>query len=297
MVDHDPIPESTLEQAKAAYKIVCPTEWAVKQFYTHGLDALHIPFGIDTKVFKPSQDKAADKVWLNKRSVSFSRSSYTDIDEDSFVVVVNGANKDPYRKAFSRVFIATQLFLEQNPDAKKDFRLYIHSWMRMARDIPHGASVLHVEEYCRGCSDYHALCGVPDNEMSRIYGAADVLMHLSQAGGFEIPVLESLSCGVPPICSDFINMHELAAGHSWLVPCKTRYFTPLDSTACIVDEFKAAEALEDAYNHPEKREKLGQKGRKHALQFDWSKVNPLWYRLFDGMIEESRYKPLKERQL
>lgn len=120
---------------------------------------------------------------------------------------------------------------------------------------------------------------------------------LVKRGGFELPILEAMSCGVPPICSDFINMHELAEGCGWLVPCKTKFFTPLDSTACIADEYKAAEALEDAYNNPDKVKRLGELSRKKALQFDWSRINPLWHRLFDSMIEERRYKPLETRKL
>lgn len=299
MVDHDPIPEGTLLQAKAAYKVVTPTKFGVAQFKKFGVEATRIPFGVDTNIYKPVNEETQRryKNMLGKRSLPFNIANQTQIDEDSFVIVVNGANKDPYRKAFTRMFLALQIFLQNNPDAVKDTRMYVHSWMKQSRDIPHGAKILYVDQYCRGTHDFHNLCGIPKPVMARIYGAADVFFHLSQGGGFEVPILEAMSCGKPVIGSDFVGMTDLIKGHGWLVPPKTKYFTPLDALQCIADEFKAAEALEYAYNHPGQRKKFGEAGRKFALDFDWSKVNPQWHNLFREVVEEISYKPLAARKL
>lgn len=299
MVDHDPIPESTLLNAKEAYKIVTPTKFGVQQFKNHGVEAIRIPFGVDTKNYRPftEEEKRENKNNLGKRSVVFNVHNQTDIDEDKFVIVINGANKDPYRKAFTRMFLALQIFLQNNPDATKDVRVYVHSWMKQARDIPHGAKILQVDQFCRGTADFHNLCGIPQHIMAKIYGAADVFFHLSQGGGFEVPILEAMSCGVPVIGSSFVGMTDLVKGHGWLIPPKTKYFTVLDALQCIADEYKAADALEDAYNHPEKRKKFGEAGRKFALQFDWTKINPMWHKLFDDIIDEISYKPLETRSL
>ncbi len=298
MVDHEPIPEATLLQAKEMYHIAVPTMYGYNQFKQNGVENVsYIPFGIHTDVFKPSQDKRADKAWLGKRAVPFNINNQTPIDEDSFLIVMNGANKDPYRKGFTRMFIALQIFLSNNPDAVKDTRVYCHSWMKMARDIPHGAKTLHVDQYCKGPADYHQLCGVPEQAMNRIYGAADVFMHLSEGGGFEIPILEALCCGDPVIATDFVGMSELVRGHGWAVPTKTKYFTPLDALQGIAEEYKAADALEDAYNHPEKRRGFGDAGREFALGFDWRLVNERWYELFEGFRRDWSTKPLESRKL
>ncbi len=313
MVDHDPIPEKTLQQAQAAYKVVVPTRHGEEQFRSRGIDCEYIPFGINTEIMCPSEDKRADKVWLNKHAVPISEHSKTDIGADDFLLVMNGANKDAYRKGYPRMLTAIQIFLANNPDVH-DFRYYIHSWAILARDLPHLARVLQIEKYGRICSDYHNLTGVPEKDMPRIYGAADVFMHLSEGGGFEIPVLEALSCGVPVIGSDFIGIGELVKGHGWLIPpikgekrflsgvkrevqAKSLYFDPLDALQQIDDEYVAAEALEDAYNHPEKLSGFGKEGRVFALNFDWGLVNPMWLRLFEEVREERRIAPLEARRL
>jgi glycosyltransferase involved in cell wall biosynthesis len=133
--------------------------------------------------------------------------------------------------------------------------------------------------------------------MAKLYGAADVFMHLSEGGGFEVPILEALSCGVPVIGSDFVGMNELIKDHGWSIPMKTRYFSALDSTQGIVDEYKAADALEDAYNHPEKREAYGKAGREFALGFDFDKVNEQWIGFIEGIRRETMYKPLEQRKI
>ena len=297
MVDHEPIPEATLIQAAVAYRVVTPTLFGVEQFRKYNVDAWHIPFGVNTETYAPPENKKECKTWLNDRSVVLDPNNNTRISEDSFVIVMNGANKDAYRKGFMRMFSAIQIFLHNNPDAQKNLRVYVHSWMKQARDIPHGAKTLHIQHLCRGTDDYHNLCSVPESAMAKIYGAADVFMHLSEGGGFEVPILEALSCGVPVIGSDFVGMGELVEGHGWSVPMKTKYFSPLDALQGIADEYKAAEALEDAYNHPEKRIKFGEAGRQFALDYDFKHVNAKWIEFFEDIRGETGYTPLETRLL
>lgn len=298
MVDHDPIPEATAICAAQAYKTITPTHYGVEQLKQNGVESHYIPFGIETKTWRPSkgpEEKASDKNWLNTRSVPFQMGTSAEINEDTFLIHLNGANKDPYRKDFMRFFIALQLFLQNNPEARRDTRVYVHSWMRLARDIPHGAKVLQVHDVCRASADYHMLCGVPDPAMARIARAADMFVHPTQGGGFEIPVLEALSCGIPVAAQDFVGLPELVEGNGWLIKPKTKYFSPLDATQSIADEFLLADAIEDAYNHPKKRESLGKKARTHALQYDWKHVNPMYLDLIEEIYEEIRYRPLSER--
>ena len=295
MVDHDPIPESTLIQAKVAFRVVTPTLFGLKEFARNGVEAYYIPFGIDTEVFKPLKEKKKLKPWLGKRGFAFDTKKQTTFEENCFIIFMNGANKDPYRKGFMRMFQAIRIFLDQNPDAEKHTRVYVHSWMKQSRDIPHGAKTFKIQHLCKGTGDYHNLCSVPDMTLAKFYNAADVFMHLSEGGGFEIPILEALSCGVPVIGSDFVGMNELVAGHGWSIPMKTTYYSPLDAQQGIADEYKAAEALEDAYNNPEKREAFGKAGRQFALNFDWIKINPIWLKFFESIRREWQQVPIQER--
>lgn len=307
MVDHNPVPESTVIAASTAYKVLTPTKYGVEQLKSKGVEAQYIPFGIDPKVWKPQneEEKRESKKWLNERTVPFSMERRAQIDEDSFLISINGANKDPYRKAFMRSFIGLQIFLQNNPDAEKDTRVYLHSWMRLARDIPHGAKTLQVEWACKAPSDYHMLCGVPDVSMARIAGAADIMLHPTQGGGFEIPMIEHMSCGVPVAATNFVGNPEIIGDTGWLIDAitseqgaKSLYFSPLDATQIIADEYQIADAIEDAYNNPKKVQSLGKKARKKILtDYDWKHIHPKYFELLDEIRDEQSYKPLKERLL
>lgn len=283
--------------------------WAKNELKRHGLDSEFIPFGINNDIWTPvkSEDERREgKKWVDERSIPFNLNDRLPITEDSFLIHMNGANKDAYRKAFPRMFTALQIFLEQNPDAKSDTRVYVHSWMKMARDIPHGAKVLHVDRYCKGTADYHNLCSVPEVAMARIARSADVFLHLSEGGGFEIPLLEAMASGVPPIALKFVANGELVGEgkdtRGWLIPvikaesgAEGRYFTSLDSTQGIADEYKTADALAEAYNSEAKRKRLGRRGVSFAKDYSWDKVNGKWFELFEGIRDEWAYKPLDER--
>jgi glycosyltransferase involved in cell wall biosynthesis len=307
MVDHNPVPEQTAICASTAYKVITPTKYGVEELKKKNVQAEYIPFGINPKVWKPQHEdeKRENKKWLQERTVPFNMQKRAVIDEDSFLISINGANKDPYRKAFMRSFLGLQLFFENNPDAEKDTRVYLHSWMRLARDIPHGAKTLQVDWACKAPSDLHMLSGVPDASMARIAGCADVFLHPTQGGGFEIPIMEHMSCGVPAISSNFVGIPEMVKDNGWLIDpvrgengSKSLYFSPLDATQIICDEYAIADAIEDAYNHPKKVKKLGKKSRKKVLkEFDWKHIHPKYFEILDEVRDEQSYKPLKERML
>ena len=66
----------------------------------------------------------------------------------------------------------------------------------------------------------------------------------------------------------------------------------------IPDEFQIAEALEEAYNSPDKVRDLGEKSRKFSLDYDWDAViTPLWIELIEDLRERMRVKPREERRV
>jgi len=296
-VDHKPIPEQTLQQATQAYKVVAMSKFGYDQFRQGGIEAEFIPHGIDTNVFKPSENKKEDKIWLEKHSKSMNAPSIVEITEDSFLIGVNAANKDPFRKSFPRMMLGFQIFLDNNPDAKKDARMYIHAWQSGARNLQRDARVLKVDKYIKTTFMYDLLCGLNDQNMTRMYNALDVFGNCAQAEGFGIPILEACACGVPPITTDWTSMTELTVGHGWLIPPLTNYLTALSSLWAIPNEYKIAEAYEDAYNNPKKVRKLGKKARKFSLGYNWdTQVIPKWIRLFEDVRAEIKSFGISEEK-
>lgn len=300
MADHEPIPEATISCVRNAYRPISPTKYCYEQLAANGINSEYIPLGVNNSLFKPVESAEQKKEYrklINKSTVPFNIHNQSSVDEDSFLIFINGANKDPYRKNYGGMLTAIRYALEQCPEMSRVLRVYVNSWMKQARDIPHAAKVLGVDRFCRGTGDFANLCGVPEVNLARFYASADVFLHLSEGGGFEIPMLEALSCGVPLVGSDFICMSEFVRGHGWPVPVRTKYLSPLDAAQAKVDEFKAADAIVDAYKHPEKRAEFGKVAREFALHFSHDLVNERWFELFEQIRASKEYTSLASRRL
>lgn len=305
-VDTDPIGKPILDKARLAYKRVAMSRFGQDQLKKNGLDSTLIPHGVETSVFKPL-DRKASRVWRQSHTAPLCLEAPAKIEEGSFVVGINASNKDPYRKDFERMTKAFKIFLEQNPDARKESVLDFHTWMEFPGGFDQEALCKQqgIERYVKHTFPYYMLCSLSAADLARTYSSWDVYLNLCRGGGFEIGHIESASCGVPSIGVDFTSMPELIRDHGWLVPlfaqdvecphCKERFsyhggatqVSHLLSSYGIPDEYRTADALEDAYNHPEKRAAFGKASREFALGYDYdTKILPLWVDLLSEVQSE-----------
>lgn len=306
-VDHDPIPPPLINQAMQAYRCVAMSQFGRRQLEMAGISAEYIPHGVDTDVFLPSPDKAQDAKALYKISETLQPGEKEPWPEGAFIIGKVASNKATERKGFDRDFTALKIFLDQNPDARKDTRMYLHTQKNFPGAYPlgHLAHISKVSQYIRVTNPFSIYCGMVPADMSEMYGAFDVLLNASQAEGFGIPILEAAACGVPTIGTRFTSMPELIEGHGWLVNTlknagglDSYKTTVLMSKWAIPDEYEIAKALEDAYNNPSKAKRYGEKAREFSLNYDWEKVVvPLWVQLIEEVREDMRSKTLDERRM
>jgi len=292
-VDHFPLMPPVTNIVKRAYRVVAMSRYAESQFKQHGIECDYIPHGVNTRVFKPMEDKGEAKDWVNQISKADQFSKHkilSKIDKDSFVVGINAANKGP-RKDISRMLLVCKLFLEQNPDAEKDFCIYLHTWIRGVMrgfHLDDLGSEMGMLPYMRWTPIVKMFTGLSEPQLNMIYNSFDVFMNLAQGEGFGLPILEAQACQVPCIVTDFTSMTELVKDHGWLVPYKDLHYTPLNATQCFADEWKAVDALSEAYNSEEKRKEYGVQSQIIAtILYDYEKcILPLWVDFFDEMLAD-----------
>lgn len=293
-VDSEPVAEAVATQAGKMYRAVAMSQFGQRELIKAGVKADYIPHGVESQVFKPAADKKPCKQWLEKKSVSINPEIKVSINPDDFVIGVNKSNKDRERSGIDNVLAALKIFLDNNPDAKKDTKLYLHTWV----DFPGGVPVRKMcHDFGLECNvkythEYHMQMGLNSHDLTLQYNAFDVFMNLAHGEGFGVPILESDSCGTPVIATDYTSMTELVQGHGWLIPpfaseyhggAKIR--NGINSLWALPDEYKAADAIEDAYNHPEKTKKYGEVSREFALGYDFDTVVlPKWRDLL-GEVE------------
>lgn len=99
---------------------------------------------------------------------------------------------------------------------------------------------------------------ISDEELAALYGGCAVFCYPSLYEGFGLPVLEAMRAGAAVITSDVSSLPEVAAG-----------------AALLVDPF-SVEAIRDALarllGDPQERARLGDAGRRRALDFSWQRT-------------------------
>jgi len=305
--DHDPCPWAIANQAKQAFKVVSMSKFGKRTFADQGIDSTYIPLGTNTKIFKPAPYKHEEDVqWLIEHTIPLNDRKNLAWDADSFIIGINAAPKDPVRKGFREMFKAFKIFLDQNPDAKKDARMHLHTYNHFPGGMPMDSYTNHVGimEYIRWTHPYNLYVGYAEEHLAQMYNAWKINFGLSRREGFGLVFLETAAMGIPSIGTDFTSIPELVDGHGWLVPSEGgedfnvgKEPTPLEGYGAKPDIYAAVDALEDAYNNPEKLEDLGKKARAFSLDYDWDVVGKMWIDFLDGVREELRPRDLAERRM
>lgn len=201
----DSAPEKATNQAilaKSRWQLAM-SRFGEAQLQAIGLQPFYVPHAIDTDLFMPRDRRIARE--------QLSREWGIDV-RDSFLIVENAANKGyPSRKNFDGLFRSVATFCAENPDI--DTRLYVHSetegiWqgerlreMAMAYGLGERVIFAHQYRYLMGLYD--------EAYLTRVYSAADTMLHLAFGEGFGIPIVEAQACGCPVIATDFSSMSEL----------------------------------------------------------------------------------------
>jgi glycosyltransferase involved in cell wall biosynthesis len=123
----------------------------------------------------------------------------------------------------------------------------------------HGAGLIHsriAESAYR--SDIRTLGFVSNEDLPRLYCAAEAFVYPSLYEGFGIPPLEAMACGCPVISSDRGSLGEVVSDAAWIV-------NPED-----VEDI--CDALLQLHSEPKSRAALVQKGLLRAREFSWERA-------------------------
>jgi glycosyltransferase involved in cell wall biosynthesis len=99
---------------------------------------------------------------------------------------------------------------------------------------------------------------LPPNELTTLYKQGKALVHMSTYEGFNLPLVEAMSNGLPIICADIPVNHEVTDENAHFVDPST-----VDTIGIGIHEFLNKKTLQS---------ELKKKGRERTKDFDWKKT-------------------------
>jgi len=260
-IDHEQYPDKWLEILRTYKWVAVPSRHAEKELKKSGIEATFVPHGVDIKEYHP----------LDKKT---SRQAFSLNPEDFIIGIVAANNDEETRKAWDANFLAVKYFLDNNPDAKKDVKVVIHTdptnergrnLYELVDQVGIGEQVIWNDRY------FASLLTFPSSVMCKLYNCFDVFLLLSRREGFCIPALEAQACGVPCILNDFSALSERNdyGRVGWLVKPSALVYSPLNAITSIPDPYGGAKALEEAYNNESKRKLYAKRSLEYARQQTW----------------------------
>jgi len=112
---------------------------------------------------------------------------------------------------------------------------------------------------------------IPDDDLPKLYNAADLFVFPSVYEGFGIPPLEAMACGIPVITSNASSLPEVVGDAGIMID-------PYDVNGL-------AKAMHEVLNNEELKEDMIKKGLERAKMFGWERCAKETLEVYEEVIE------------
>ncbi len=242
----------------------------------------YVPHAVNGEIFKPADGEDLE---------SFKKQVFGDhYDPDKFVFFWN--NRNARRKQSGSLIYWFNDFLKKVGKDKASLVMHTEVKDTNGQDLEKIINEL-------GLTNGEVLFSqtkVDAPKLALMYNIADCTVNISDAEGFGLATLESLSCGTPIIVNMTGGLQEqVTDGKEWfgigLTPDSQAIIGSQDIPWIYEDRLdgkKVTQAFEDMYSmSKEDRAKMGLKGREHVLKnYNFETFNKKWIDLLTQLHEE-----------
>jgi glycosyltransferase involved in cell wall biosynthesis len=242
----------------------------------------YVPHAVDSEIFKPLENEAIQKMREDNL-----------IEEDRNKVIFFWNNRNARRKQSGSLVFWFKKFLDRVGHDKAC--LIMHTDPKDG----HGQDLGHIVEHLGLDTQRQVMFStqkVNQGDLAALYNMVDCTINISDAEGFGLATLESLSCGTPIIANMTGGLQEQIRSGSDL------FGIPLfpESKAVIgsqdvpyiyedrLSEGQVVSALEKMFvMTPEERKELGMKGREHVMKnYNFETFNKQWVDIMTEIHEQ-----------
>ena len=240
------------------------------------VDESYLPHAVNSEIFKPLEEKDYKQFMQKDKTMFF------------------WTNRNAKRKMSGSVVWWYKQFLDK-VGHDKAFLL-----MHTDPKDPHGQDLEAIALELGLTKDNFAISNakVPQNVMAQFYNAADCTINVSDAEGFGLSVLESLSCGTPVIVNKTGGMQDQAIGENGeefgivIEPASKAIIGSQDVPYIYEDRVSGDDvvtAMVAMHNlSREQRKALGKKGVEHVRKnFSFEQFGKEWDRILQEVHEKN----------
>lgn len=240
----------------------------------------YIPHAVNGDFFVP----------LNKSEVR--KASIQEEDRDKFIVFWN--NRNARRKQSGTLLWWWKEWLDKRGLHEKA-QLLMHTEPK----DPHGQDLVHIADHLGLNTNRQVMFStqkVSLEQMPMFYNIADVTVNISDAEGFGLATLESLSCATPIIATMTGGLQEQVMGpegeNGVAIYPTSKSIIGSQQVPYIYEDRISKESFFSALDKmyaltPEQRREIGEQGRRHVLQnYNFENFNSSWVELMLKVHEE-----------
>ena len=243
----------------------------------------YVPHAVNSDVFAPLSDETISDLRLN---------NFPKDDKDKVLFFWN--NRNARRKQSGSLIYWFKKFLDEVGHDKAQLIMHTDPKDR------HGQDLVYIVEQLGLTSQRQVLFStqkVNQNELAALYNMADCTINISDAEGFGLATLESMSCGTPIIANMTGGLQEQvvlgsdATGIA-LIPESKAVIGSQDVPYIYEDRLSEAQvvnALKKMYAlGKEGRKEMGLKGREHVMKnYNFETFNKQWVDIMTEVYEEN----------
>ena len=288
-IDGDPIPPIWFDLFKKFDHTIFYSKFAHKQALHRDSDMFHrcslVYHGVNPYLFRPLPEPYIETM---KEKHGF---------KNKFVV--GAVMRNQARKSHPRLLRAFQKFSE----GKSDVVLFLHCSPRDQgwdlNDLINRYG-LNGKAFFTNPSQNPAL-GISTDQLVGLYNMMDVHAPVAEGEGFGLPILESMSCGVPNLVNHYGAEQELVedSGAGFTIKPATVYLRGSDHNfeRPLVDEQDLADKLQWLYDHPKERKDMKKKARIYALTMSWDRFAQEFDAVITSVINNEILAPIQAEVL
>lgn len=243
------------------------------------VERIYLPHAVDSTAFFPFEEEKIQK--LRKEH---------DVAEDKFVVFWN--NRNARRKQSGSLIFWFKEFLDKVGHDKAQLIMHTDTTDPAGQDLKIIVKHLDLVDGQVQFSEQK----ISPEQMGMMYNISDCTINISDAEGFGLATLESLSCATPIIVTMTGGLQEqVTDGENWYgigIEPSSKGIIGSQSIPWIyedrLDGQDVIAALEEMYNKStEQRRALGEAGREHVLKnYNYDVYKKSWVELIARLCEE-----------